>query len=104
MPIMQALVRNNEKKPIYKPREYPDIIVESYRTEEENYKDGTRVIKRVPVRVNLTKKINATAKLIKKESVSDIEAKLDEVFEVKKAEITKTLENEKAKLKREIKQ
>lgn len=102
--IIQALSKEPILKPkAYKPKVIPDIIVTNYR-EEEEYEGDTKIIKRVPVSVNLTKKINATAKLIKKESVQDIEAKLDEVFEVKKMELEATLKNTKAQLKKEIKQ
>lgn len=100
--IVQALSKEPILKPkAYKPKVIPDTIVTNY-IEVEEYQGNTKITKRIPVRVNLTKKINATAKLIKKESVQDIEAKLDEVFEIKKAELEATLKNTKAQIKKEI--
>lgn len=71
----------------YKKRAYPDIIIEQVQHVEKIEKDGTRIIKPVKKKINITKKVNATAKLIKRETTADIEAKLDEVFEQKKAEM-----------------
>lgn len=71
----------------YKKRTYPDIIVEQVQYVEKIEKDGSRIIKPIKKKINITKKVNATAKLIKRETTADIEAKLDEVFEQKKAEM-----------------
>lgn len=101
--IIQACAKEPILKPkAYKPKVIPDTIVTSY-VEEEEYQGDTKITKRIPVRVNLTKKINATAKLIKKESIQDIESKLDEVFEIKKAELEANLKNTKEQIKKEIK-
>lgn len=78
----------------------PEIIVKRKTEKETVEADGTRIIKPSYRLVNITKKINETAKTLKTASTAELEARLDEVFEVKKAELQKTIQEEKAKLKK----
>ena len=78
--ILQASVKALEKKP-KKNYKHKDIVITKYETEEE-YKDGAKIERRVPKKINITKKINETAKLYKKEQTSAEQklAELEKVF------------------------
>lgn len=53
-----------------------DIIVTTYKYEEEPQKNGDVLLKKVEIKTNLTKKINETVKSLKAES---IEEKIEEL-------------------------
>lgn len=57
-----------------------DIIVTKYETKTEYLEDGSRVEKRVPVQVNITKKINETKKLLKTTTAEQKMAEIEKIF------------------------
>lgn len=78
--ILQASVKALEQKPIKK-YTHSEIVITKYETQVE-YKDGAKIERRIPKKVNITKKINETAKLFKKEQTSAEQklAELEKVF------------------------
>lgn len=57
-----------------------DIIVTKTIDVEEEKEDGTKIIKKQKTKVNITKKVNETAKLIKNKSAEEKLAELEKVF------------------------
>lgn len=57
-----------------------DIIVTKFTQKLEYDEQGNCIIKRVPQRVNLTKKIQETKKLIKKDKASETLKELERIF------------------------
>lgn len=57
-----------------------DIIVTKTIDVEEEKEDGTRIIKKQKTKVNITKKVNETAKLIKNKTAEEKLAELEKVF------------------------
>lgn len=68
-----------------------DIIVNKISYKEERDKDGNLTIKRTKKKVNLTKKINETAKLIKKDIATEKIEEIEKIYTetVKKLEEVK---------------
>ena len=56
-----------------------DIIITKFEKKIE-YKNGEQIIKRIPIKVNLTKKINETKKLIKNYSAEEKLNELEKIF------------------------
>ena len=68
---MLQVIKRNEKNNRKKPPKKEDIIVTRY-TEKSTYdNDGTKKTKRIPQRVNITKLVNETKKLLKTEKAVD---------------------------------
>lgn len=68
-----------------------DIIVNKISFKEERDKDGNLTIKRTKKKVNLTKKINETAKLIKKDIATEKIEEIEKIY----TETVKKLEEAK---------
>ena len=68
----------NAKEMIIPPAK--DIIVTKTIDVEEEKEDGTRIIKKQKTKVNITKKVNETAKLIKNKTAEEKLAELEKVF------------------------
>lgn len=77
---LQAL-KNNKKDIYIKEEPIKDIIITKYETKEEYDEEGNRIIKRIERKVNLTRKINETAKLLKIDTLKDKYEKVKEIFE-----------------------
>lgn len=73
--------KNNEK--IEAPKELPinDIFVEKQEIKEEYNEKGQKITTYLKKRVNLTKKINESAKLLKIDTLQDKYDKLKEILE-----------------------
>ena len=73
--------KSNEK--IIEPKELPinDIFVEKQEIKEEYNEQGQKITTYLKKRVNLTKKINETAKLLKIDTLQDKYDKLKEILE-----------------------
>lgn len=63
-------------KPPFKPE---DIIVTKYQTITE-YKDGCKIERRVPKKVNVTKLVNETKKLLKNQTAEEKLSELERIF------------------------
>lgn len=77
---LQAL-KNNKKEEYIKEEPIKDIIITKYEIKEDYDEEGNRIIKRIERKVNLTKKINETAKLLKIDTLKDKYEKVKEIFE-----------------------
>ena len=73
--------KNDEK--IEAPKELPinDIFVEKTETKEEYNEKGQKITTYIKRKINLTKKINETAKLLKIDTLQDKYDKLKEIIE-----------------------
>lgn len=73
--------KNDEK--IERPEKLPinDIFVEKTETKEEYNEKGQKITTYIKRKVNLTKKINETAKLLKIDTLQDKYEKLKEILE-----------------------
>lgn len=73
--------KSNDK--IEEPKELPinDIIVEKTETKEEYNEKGQKITTYIKRKINLTKKINETAKLLKIDTLQDKYEKLKEILE-----------------------
>ena len=60
-------------------KSFNEIIVTRYEVTEEETKEGI-LIKKIPHKVNLTRKINETAKLVKTYTAEEKLAELEKVF------------------------
>ena len=60
-----------------------DIIITKYEEKTTYNEEGDRITKRIPVKVNITKKVNATAKLIKEKTAQEKLAELEKIFSTK---------------------
>ena len=79
-PILQAFENKTPKRkeiPEYKQK---DIIITKYKNETTYNEDGSKTVKRVPVMVNITKKVNETAKLVKEQTATEKLAELEKIF------------------------
>lgn len=79
-PILQAFDTTTPKRkeiPVYNQK---DIIITKYKNETTYNEDGSRTEKRVPVKVNITKKVNETAKLVKEQTAAEKLAELEKIF------------------------
>lgn len=76
----------------------PDVITRQRTEVEEVLEDGTKVIKPKYITINLSKKVNETAKTLKMQNTAAMEARLDEIFEEKKAEMAKEVAKAKKNL------
>ena len=68
---------------IFKLKEVPenaDIIITKYETKTEYTDDGSKLEKRVPIKVNITKKINETKKLLKTTTAEQKMAEIEKIF------------------------
>lgn len=63
-----------------KNRRKKDIIVTKYEKKIEYDKDGNEVIKRIPINVNITKKVNESKKLIKNYTAEQKIEELERIF------------------------
>lgn len=77
---LQAL-KNNKKEEYINEEPVKDIFITKYEIKEEYTEEGDKIIKRLPKIINLTKKINETAKLIKIDTLKDKYEKVKEIFE-----------------------
>lgn len=57
-----------------------DIIVTRYTQKTTYNKDGSYTVKREPQQVNITKKMNESKKLIKKDTAAEKLAELEKIF------------------------
>lgn len=57
-----------------------DIIVKKYHEEQTVNDKGEKIIKRVPTLVNITKKVNETAKLVKEQTAAEKLAAMEKIF------------------------
>lgn len=57
-----------------------DIIVTKYQNQTVYNEDGSFTVKRIPTKVNITKKINESKKLIKKDTAAEKLAELEKIF------------------------
>ncbi len=57
-----------------------DIIVTKHQEQVTYNKDGSKTIKRIPKKINITKKINETAKLIKETTAEQKLKELERIF------------------------
>lgn len=73
--------KNDEKIEIPKNLPINDIFVEKTETKEEYNEDGQKITTYITRKVNLTKKINETAKLLKIDTLQDKYDKLKEILE-----------------------
>ena len=75
-------VCNIKKKPSKKHEDKTskDVIITKYKIETIENEDGTTTIKRIPVNVNITKKVNETKKMIKNYTAEEKLAELEKVF------------------------
>ena len=79
-PIIQVF---NKEKPIRKdlPQyEEKDIIITKFKKETKYNDDGSETIIRIPVKVNITKKVNETAQIIKEQTATEKLAELEKIF------------------------
>lgn len=63
---------------------HPDIVITKYETKIEYNEKGDEIRKRIPVKVNITKKVNEQAKLIKVNTAEQTLAELEEIFKARK--------------------
>lgn len=61
-----------------------DIIITKYEKKIDYNENGEKIEKRIPYKVNITKKINETAKLIKEQTAQEKLAELEKIFTSKK--------------------
>ncbi len=78
--ILQAL-KNNKKENYVKEEPIKDIIITKYEIKEDFDEEGNRIIKRIEKKINLNRKINETAKLLKIDTLKDKYEKVKEIFE-----------------------
>lgn len=73
--------KHNEKMEI--PKELPinDIFVTKTETKEEYNEDGQKITSYIKRKINLTRKINETAKILKIDTLQDKYEKLKEILE-----------------------
>ena len=57
-----------------------DIIITKYEKKTTYSDQGDMIIRRIPVKVNITKKVNETAKLIKEQTAAEKLAELEKIF------------------------
>lgn len=67
-----------------------DIIVTRYE-EQETFENNKRIIEYVPMKTNLTKKIQETAKLIKADAAREKMAEIEDAFKVQMENLKKEL-------------
>lgn len=78
---MIEILRNQNQ--ITKPVEikHQDIIVTKYE-ERETYDGNKKIIEQIPIKTNLTKKIQETAKLVKANSAIEKMTEIEDAFKV----------------------
>lgn len=80
------MIQAFSKPKLYRPtekdylEENQDIIVTKYQNKTIYNEDGSITVKRIPKLVNITKRINETKKLIKKDSAAEKLAELERIF------------------------
>lgn len=57
-----------------------DIIITKYDKKTTYNEQGDMIIKRIPIKVNITQKVNETAKLIKEQTATEKLAELEKIF------------------------
>lgn len=57
-----------------------DIIITKYEEKIEYNKDGSKLVKRVPKKVNITKMVNERKKVIKQRTAQDVLDEIEKVF------------------------
>ncbi len=77
---LQAL-KNNKKEEYIEEEPIKDIIITKYEIKEDFDEEGNRIIKRIEKKINLTRKINETTKLLKIDTLKDKYEKVKEIFE-----------------------
>lgn len=78
--LIQAF-KNDEKIEIPENLPINDIFVEKTETKEEYNEEGQKITTLIKRKVNITKKINETAKLLKIDTLQDKYDKLKEILE-----------------------
>ena len=76
---MMQFMKNEFKMPQPKEKKKIDIIVTKYEIKVE-YKDGVKIERRVPTKVNLTKKMNETKKILKAQTAEEKIKELEKIF------------------------
>lgn len=67
-----------------------DIIVTKYE-ERETFEDNKKIIELIPIRTNLTKKIQETAKLVKADAAREKMAEIEDAFKIQMENLKKEL-------------
>ena len=80
---MLEVCKKQIQTPLKETQEIKDIIVTRYETKTEYQEDGTKITKRIPIKINITKKVNETAKLLKQERAEDIIAQVEKLVSQK---------------------
>ena len=57
-----------------------DVIITKYEKKTTYNEEGDMIIKRIPVKVNITKKVNETAKIIKEQTAAEKLADIEKIF------------------------
>lgn len=57
-----------------------DIVITKTKIETIENEDGSTTLKRIPVKVNITKKVNETKKMIKNYTAEEKIAELEKIF------------------------
>ena len=87
---MIEILRDQKQLPKKQEIKEKDIITVKYE-EREYYEDNKKIIERVPIRTNLTKKIQETAKLIKADAAREKMAEIEDAFKVQMENLKKEL-------------
>ena len=78
--MLEVLKRKGLKFKLKEEPQQADIIVTKYETKTEYTDDGSKLEKRVPIKVNITKKINETKKLLKTTTAEQKTAEIEKIF------------------------
>ena len=87
---MIEILRDQRQKTEPVKIEHKDIIVTKYE-ERETFENNKRIIERIPIRTNLTKKIQETAKLVKADAASEKMAEIEDAFKMQMENLKKEL-------------
>lgn len=79
-PIIQVFNTEKPKRKDLPKYEEKDIIITKFKKETKYNDDGSETIIRIPVKVNITKKVNETAQIIKEQTATEKLAELEKIF------------------------
>lgn len=78
--MLEVLKRKGHIFKLKEVPEHADIIITKYETKTEYTEDGSKLEKRVPIKVNITKKINETKKILKTTTAEQKMAEIEKIF------------------------
>lgn len=76
---MLEVCKSQEQRTVAKNKP-KDIIVVKYETKTDYDQSGNMTVKRVPKKVNVTKMVNESKKLIKRNNAAETLAQLEKIF------------------------